>query len=312
MTTVTRLLSVDNAEEMLAVLTQNREFIGSSGPQRTEDFFTVQAQRADLESALEAYQRETMVPLAILDEDARLIGRININNITRGAAQSATVGYWVSQSHNGRGFASAALADVIDIAFKELHLHRLQADTRLEEHRHPAGAHPQRVPPVRRCPVLPEDRRTMAGHHHVPPDQPGRPMTGTALVREMMAIVRGDDKHTEAAESTTDALWVLYDRVLRLHPEAVQPRDRFYLSKGHGPMAYYATLAAKGRIDRAELYQFGAFHTILGHHPDRLKVPGVDISSGSLGHGTRPHSSGSANTHPRRRRRQAIWRRSLP
>lgn len=106
--TVTRLLSVDDAEEMLAVIAANREFLGNSGPQRTEDFFTVQAQRADLERALEAHAREVMVPLAIVDEQGQLIGRININNITRGAAQSATVGYWVSQSHNGRGFASAA------------------------------------------------------------------------------------------------------------------------------------------------------------------------------------------------------------
>ncbi len=132
MMTVTRLLSIDDAEEMLAVLAANREFLGNSGPQRTEDFFTAQAQRADLERALEAHAREVMMPLAILDEQGQIIGRININNIVRGAAQSATVGYWVSQSHNGRGFASAALADVIDIAFKELSLHRLQADTRLE------------------------------------------------------------------------------------------------------------------------------------------------------------------------------------
>jgi ribosomal-protein-alanine N-acetyltransferase len=72
-----------------------------------------------------------MMPLAIMDKDSRLIGRININGITRGAFQSAGVGNWVSQSHNGRGFASAALADVIEIAFKELRLHRLQAETLL-------------------------------------------------------------------------------------------------------------------------------------------------------------------------------------
>jgi len=130
--TVTRLLSVNDAEEMLAVLVANREFLGNSGPQRTEDFFTTAAQRADLERALEAHAREVMVPLAILDEQGQLIGRINLNNITRGAAQSATVGFWVSQSHNGRGFASAALADVIEIAFKRLRLHRVQADTRME------------------------------------------------------------------------------------------------------------------------------------------------------------------------------------
>ncbi len=50
-------------------------------------------------------------------------------------------------------------------------------------------------------------------------------------------------------------------------------------------MACYAILALKGLIDPGELYQFGAFHSRLGHHLDRIKIPGVDISSGSLGHG---------------------------
>jgi ribosomal-protein-alanine N-acetyltransferase len=131
MMTVTRLLSVDDAEEMAAVLAANREFLAPWEPLRTDDFFTVQAQRANLERALEAHAREAMVPLAIVDKDGQLIGRININGITRGAFQSATVGYWVSQSHNGRGFASTALADVIEIAFKQLRLHRLQAETLL-------------------------------------------------------------------------------------------------------------------------------------------------------------------------------------
>ncbi len=88
MMTVTRLLSIYDAGEMLAVLAANREFLGNSGPQRTEEFFTVQAQRADLERALEAHTREVVVPLAILDEQGQIIGRININNIVRGAAQS--------------------------------------------------------------------------------------------------------------------------------------------------------------------------------------------------------------------------------
>ncbi|MEQ4717985.1 thiamine pyrophosphate-dependent enzyme [Nonomuraea sp. B19D2] len=108
-----------------------------------------------------------------------------------------------------------------------------------------------------------------------------------------MAIVRGDAKHADAAESTADALWVLYDQILRFSPDGGDERDRFYLSKGHGPMAYYAVLAIKGFIDPAELYQFGTFHSMLGHHPDRIKVPGIDISSGSLGHGL-PLAVGSA------------------
>jgi transketolase len=57
------------------------------------------------------------------------------------------------------------------------------------------------------------------------------------------------------------------------------------LSKGHGPAAYYAVLAAKGFIDATLLPGFGGFGSPLGYHPDRMLLPGVEISSGSLGHG---------------------------
>src|SRR4051794_12251480 len=71
---------------------------------------------------------------------------------------------------------------------------------------------------------------------------------GYADLPSLMARMTGDEKHGPAATSTLDALWVLYDRVLRVTPETVDApgRDRFLLSKGHGPMAYYAVLAAKG------------------------------------------------------------------
>ncbi|MBF9069740.1 thiamine pyrophosphate-dependent enzyme [Streptacidiphilus fuscans] len=103
----------------------------------------------------------------------------------------------------------------------------------------------------------------------------------------LMSLMTGAEKHGPAASSTLDALWVLYDRVLRVAPEtaADQGRDRFLLSKGHGPMAYYAVLAAKGFLDPALLDTFGQYDSVLGHHPDRTLVPGVEIGSGSLGHG---------------------------
>src|SRR6266704_2380115 len=95
---------------------------------------------------------------------------------------------------------------------------------------------------------------------------------------ELMTRLTGDEKHDWSALSTLDVLWVLYDRVL-------EDDDRFLLSKGHGPTAYYAVLAAKGIIPLELLDGFGAFDSPLGHHPDRKLVPGVEISSGSLGHG---------------------------
>ncbi|MYU15857.1 transketolase [Streptomyces sp. SID8361] len=111
----------------------------------------------------------------------------------------------------------------------------------------------------------------------------------------LMSLMTGDEKHGPAATSTLDVLWVLYDRVLRVSPGAVGDvdRDRFLLSKGHGPMAYYAVLAAKGFFPESLLAGFGAYDSPLGHHPDRALVPGVEISSGSLGHGL-PLGVGSA------------------
>jgi transketolase len=110
---------------------------------------------------------------------------------------------------------------------------------------------------------------------------------GFADLEPLMALMTGDEKHGPAATSTLDVLWVLYDRILDVDaadPEA-PGRDRFLLSKGHGPMAYYAVLAARGFIDPALLPCFGGFGSPLGHHPDRVLLPGVEIGSGSLGHG---------------------------
>ncbi|MFI6349104.1 transketolase [Streptomyces sp. NPDC050560] len=103
----------------------------------------------------------------------------------------------------------------------------------------------------------------------------------------LMGMMTGDEKHGPAATSTLDVLWVLYDRVLRITPDTVDDteRDRFLLSKGHGPMAYYAVLAAKGFVPVEWLAGFGSYDSPLGHHPDRTLVPGAEISSGSLGHG---------------------------
>jgi transketolase len=103
----------------------------------------------------------------------------------------------------------------------------------------------------------------------------------------LMTVMTGDEKHGPSATSTLDVLWVLYDQVLRVSPDRLEDpgRDRFLLSKGHGPAAYYAVLAAKGFIPESWLAGFGSAGSALGYHPDRNLVPGVEIGSGSLGHG---------------------------
>lgn len=111
--------------------------------------------------------------------------------------------------------------------------------------------------------------------------------SGIARIEQLMLEATGDEKHDGAAHSTMDVLWVLYDRVLRYDPRnpRSEERDRFVLSKGHGPQALYAILAEKGFFPVAELVTFTRLGSRLGGHPDRTKVPGVETSTGSLGHG---------------------------
>ncbi len=103
----------------------------------------------------------------------------------------------------------------------------------------------------------------------------------------LMTRMTGDEKHSTSATSTLDVVWVLYDRILRIDPrDPTDPdRDRFFLSKGHGPMAYYAVLAAKGFIPPDVLDTFATYDSPLGHHPDATLISGVEFAAGSLGHG---------------------------
>ena len=104
-------------------------------------------------------------------------------------------------------------------------------------------------------------------------------------------VVRGLDGggrgHLGSAFSAIEVLRVLYDEVLRHDPArpAWPERDRCILSKGHGCLALYAVLADRGYFPAAELDRFCRFDGILGGHPDAGKVPGVEASTGALGHG---------------------------
>lgn len=103
----------------------------------------------------------------------------------------------------------------------------------------------------------------------------------------LMNLTSGDTKHDPSAYSTMGVLSVLYDRILNIDPSKPrsEDRDRFIMSKGHGPLALYAILAQEGFFSGDELKKFLEWDGILGGHPDRNKIPGVEASTGSLGHG---------------------------
>ena len=101
------------------------------------------------------------------------------------------------------------------------------------------------------------------------------------------AICNGGGGHIPTALSMVDILVVLYYKFLKIDPKKPKAvdRDRFVLSKGHGGVALYAVLADLGFFDKEHLDTFGKKGTILGGHPDMYRVPGVEASTGALGHG---------------------------
>lgn len=101
--------------------------------------------------------------------------------------------------------------------------------------------------------------------------------------------------HIPSALSVLDIVWVLYDKILNIDPHdpSHHNRDRFILSKGHASLALYAVLAEKNFFPKSEMKTFGKYQSRLGGHPDTTKVPGVEASTGSLGHGF-PMSVGTA------------------
>jgi [ribosomal protein S5]-alanine N-acetyltransferase len=128
---ITRLAAPEDGPELAALLVANREFLAPYEPFRPEDYYTADGQTAYLAELMPTVAAGGALPHVIV-EDGRIVGRITLSGIVRGPFLSASLGYWVAQSANGRGVASAAVAEIVKLAFGELGLHRLEAGTLLD------------------------------------------------------------------------------------------------------------------------------------------------------------------------------------
>lgn len=104
------------------------------------------------------------------------------------------------------------------------------------------------------------------------------------------AVYNAKGGHLGGPLSCADILVALYFRVMKVRADEPDwpDRDRFILSKGHSSIALYATLAARGYFPRDELMTFDAIDSRLQGHPDMTRLPGLDMSTGSLGQGLSP------------------------
>ena len=127
----TRLITLEDAPVLAELLRANRDFLAPWEPIRGEDYPTVDGQRTDIGAALERHEQGTALPHVIVEDSGRVVGRITLQGIVRGPFQSCSVGYWLSAADNGRGLATAAVRDIMRVAFDELGLHRIEAGTLL-------------------------------------------------------------------------------------------------------------------------------------------------------------------------------------
>lgn len=128
-----RLVEPDDAAALAALVVRNQEALAPWEPLHPDDYFTEAGQRRLLVQALARQVRDEQHPFIVL-VDGRPGGRINLNDVVRGAFQNAHLGYWIDEQHQGRGVATVAVRAVLATAFGDLGLHRVQAGTLVHNH----------------------------------------------------------------------------------------------------------------------------------------------------------------------------------
>jgi [ribosomal protein S5]-alanine N-acetyltransferase len=123
-----RSLEAGDLEALYQLRARNREFFTPFEPVSTDAAWTREAMVAEIQRLTQGREADTLHSYGIfLRETDELIGRVTLSNVSRRAFQNCTVGYYVGEEHNGKGYMTAALKQVVRIAFEELGLHRVSA-----------------------------------------------------------------------------------------------------------------------------------------------------------------------------------------
>ncbi|WP_300677557.1 GNAT family protein [Nocardioides sp.] len=129
-----RLIEATDAAALTELRLANRAHLARSGPERSEEYFTLAGQEAAIDDALSRFGAGLDVPLMIVDA-GHPVGQVSLSNIVRGPLQSANLGYWIAAAGQGRGLVSRAVAAMIEVARDDLGLHRLEAGTLVDNER---------------------------------------------------------------------------------------------------------------------------------------------------------------------------------
>jgi len=122
-----RPFSEEDVVPLLQLQTDNRHFFEKFSMERSEDFYTVETQLKRIETYQEESNNDLSYMFGIFTNEGRLIGIIHLFHVLRGSLQSAFIGYFLDEKHNGRGYTTEAVKLLVEYAFKELKLHRIEA-----------------------------------------------------------------------------------------------------------------------------------------------------------------------------------------
>ncbi|MFD2371002.1 GNAT family N-acetyltransferase [Brevibacillus sp. GCM10020057] len=123
-----RPLQTEDAAELLELRLRNHDFFQLYEPIRPASHRTLAGQQELIAQAVRDFDAGTAFAFGIfLQEDHRMIGRVALSNVARGAWQNATIGYFLDQAQNGCGYTTQAVGLALQFAFTEAQLHRVQA-----------------------------------------------------------------------------------------------------------------------------------------------------------------------------------------
>ncbi len=123
-----RPLQMEDAAELLELRLRNHDFLQPFEPIRPASHFTLEGQQEQIAQAQRDFANQAAFAFGVfLPDNDRMIGRVALSNVARGAWQNATLGYFLDKEFNGKGYTTQAVKLVLQFAFTEAQLHRVQA-----------------------------------------------------------------------------------------------------------------------------------------------------------------------------------------
>ncbi|MDQ0200432.1 GNAT family N-acetyltransferase [Neobacillus ginsengisoli] len=122
-----RPVEIEDAAALLDLQTKNRGFFEKFAVDRDKNFYTLESQLERIKRFEEDWKNDQSYNFGIFQDNGTLIGTINLFQVLRGSLQSAFIGYFLDKKYNGKGYTTEAVKLIVEYAFSQLKLHRIEA-----------------------------------------------------------------------------------------------------------------------------------------------------------------------------------------